>query len=93
MRPHYELSEGTDDSQLISEVKRLIQEENRMLSELLSRIAQIDERRIFAKRGFSSMFAFLTGEFHLSEGAAYKRLTAARAARRFPLILDRDALY
>ncbi len=26
--------------------------------------------------------------FHLCEGAAYKRITAARTARRFPIILE-----
>jgi 5-methylcytosine-specific restriction endonuclease McrA len=35
------------------------------------------------------MFAYCTEGLHLSEGAAYHRITAARAARKYTVILDR----
>ena len=34
------------------------------------------------------MVAFCVGEFHLCEQAAFKRIRAAHAARRFPEILE-----
>jgi hypothetical protein len=34
------------------------------------------------------MFAYCVGELRLSEDAAFKRITAARAARRFPAVFD-----
>jgi 5-methylcytosine-specific restriction endonuclease McrA len=34
------------------------------------------------------MFAYCVGELHLSEDAAFKRITAARMARRFPVIFE-----
>ena len=53
---------------------------------LLSRIAEVDERRLYLEEGYPSMHAFCVRDLHYSEGAAYKRITAARAARRFPQI-------
>src|SRR5205814_1153157 len=35
-----------------------------------------------------SMFAFCVGELGFSEDAAYNRITVARAARRFPSVID-----
>jgi hypothetical protein len=34
------------------------------------------------------MYAYCTGELNYTEDAAYKRIYAARAGRRFPLILQ-----
>ncbi len=75
------------DEQLVGEIKQLISQECRSLAELLSLLAEMDERRLYATLGFSSLFTFVVQELHLSEDAAYKRIHAARAARRFPVIL------
>ena len=50
-------------------------------------IAEVDRRRLYAPAGYPSMFEFCVGELHLSEDAAYKRIQAARAARRCPQVL------
>jgi hypothetical protein len=55
---------------------------------ILSRIAEVDERKLYLEEGYSSMHAFCVGELHYSEGAAFKRIGAARAARRFPQLFD-----
>ena len=34
------------------------------------------------------MFTYCTQVLHLAEGGAYNRIEAARAARRFPAVLD-----
>ena len=39
-------------------------------------------------KGCSSLFTYCTQVLHLAEGAAYNRIEAARAARRFPVVLD-----
>src|SRR4051812_6573761 len=57
-------------------------------AELLLLLGEIDARHLFLERGFSSMFAFCTGELSLSEDVAYNRITVARLARRFPRVLD-----
>ncbi|HEY2954308.1 MAG TPA: hypothetical protein VGK89_03535, partial [Candidatus Eisenbacteria bacterium] len=51
---------------------------------ILTRIAEIDERRLYLAEGYSCMKAFLMERMRLTEGAAYKRLTTARLARPYP---------
>ncbi|MPZ21348.1 MAG: hypothetical protein GEV06_26150 [Luteitalea sp.] len=56
---------------------------------LIASIAALDARRLYLTEGFSSLFEYCATVLHLSEHAAYDRITAARAARRFPVILVR----
>jgi 5-methylcytosine-specific restriction endonuclease McrA len=44
--------------------------------------------RLYLREGCASLFTYCTQVLHLAEGAAYNRIEAARAARRFPIILD-----
>jgi hypothetical protein len=48
----------------------------------------MDARRLYLGEGCSSLFTYCTQVLHLSEHAAYRRIEAARAARKFPVILD-----
>ena len=48
---------------------------------------ELDVRRLYLGEGYSSLFAYCTQVLHLAEGAAYNRIEAARAARRFPAIV------
>ncbi len=50
-------------------------------------VANPDVRRLYLGEGYSSLFTYCTQALHLAEGAAYNRIEAARAARRFPAIL------
>ena len=56
-------------------------------AELLVTLAEIDVRKLYLPAGYSSMFAYGVGYWHMSEDMAYKRIRAARAGRRFPAIL------
>ena len=49
---------------------------------------EIDVRRLYLREGCSSLFTYCTQVLHLAEGAADNRIEAARAARRFPAVLD-----
>ena len=49
---------------------------------------EIDRRRLYLGEGCASMFAYCTQVLHLSEGGAYNRIEAARAAREYPVILE-----
>jgi hypothetical protein len=48
----------------------------------------LDARRLYLGAGCASLFAYCTRVLHLSEHAAYGRIEAARAARRFPSLLE-----
>lgn len=55
---------------------------------LIAQIAEVDARRLFRQRAYPSMHAYCVSHLHFSEESAYKRVQVARAARRFPAILD-----
>src|SRR5918994_5919699 len=76
------------DNQLIAEVKRLAATERRATAALIRSLMELDSRRLYLGEGSSSLFTYCTQVLHLAEGAAYNRIEAARAARRFPSILD-----
>ncbi len=50
-------------------------------------LAEVDSRKLYLGEGHPSLFAWCTHALRLSEPAAYSRITAARAARRYPAIL------
>jgi hypothetical protein len=54
----------------------------------LSRIAEFQKRRLFLRDGHTSMHAYCVHELHWCEGTASRRIYAARAARRFPVLFD-----
>ena len=76
------------DRPLLDAAKRLAAEERRVTAALLRAIMEIDSRRLYLGEGCSSMFAYCTQVLHLSEGGAYNRIEAARAAREYPVILE-----
>ena len=55
---------------------------------LIALLMELDVRRLYLGEGCSSLFTYCTQVLHLSEHAAYNRIETARAARRFPLILE-----
>jgi 5-methylcytosine-specific restriction endonuclease McrA len=83
----YALSHVPPD-ELISALKRLVAAGNQLTARLLAHIGEVDARRLYAQAACPSMFAYCTGVLQLSEGAAYKRIHAARAARRHPIIYE-----
>jgi hypothetical protein len=79
--------ERLTDEQLRIELSRLVGCEREAACELLTHLAEFDGRGLHLQAGFSSLFAYCTELLRLSEHAAYHRIEAARAARRFPVIL------
>ena len=76
------------DLELLSTVKTLVADERQATAQLIAALAELDARRLYLGEGCSSLFAYCTQVLHLSEHAAYGRIEAARAARRFPVILS-----
>jgi len=52
----------------------------------LAYLAEFDARRRYLPAGYPSMHAYCVQRLNLTEDAIWKRLQAARAARRFPAI-------
>jgi len=76
------------DQQLIAQVKLLAQREREATAALIAHLAVLDERGLYLAEGCSSMFTYCLQVLHLSEHAAYGRIEAARAARKYPIILE-----
>lgn len=79
---------GLSDRELLTRVCDAAQQERRVTAALIALLAELDARRLYLGEGCSSLFTYCTQVLHLSEHAAYNRIEAARAARRFPVILD-----
>jgi hypothetical protein len=77
------------DQELLALVHRLTAREHAATAALIASLAELDARRLYLGAGCSSLFTYCTQVLHLSEHAAYGRITAARAARRFPIVLER----
>lgn len=75
------------DEALVAAVKQLAATERRATTALLRPLSELEDRRLYLREGYSSLFTYCTQALHLAEGAAYNRIEAARAARRFPAIL------
>lgn len=86
MRPVHSLSALSDD-ELVSRLRRLIGAERAATVDVIVCLAEFDTRRLYLPLGFSSLFTYCRDHLHLGEGAAYRRIEAARASRRFPEIL------
>lgn len=75
------------DVDLLNEVKQLAADEVRATSRLVAALGELDARRLYLGEGCASLFTYCTHVLHLSEHAAYLRIEAARAARKWPSIL------
>ncbi|MGH9159801.1 MAG: HNH endonuclease [Vicinamibacteraceae bacterium] len=79
------------DPALLCEVTRLAAREREATASLVASLAELDRRRLYLGEGCASLFAYCVHVLHLAEHAAYDRIEVARAARRFPVILEQLA--
>ena len=76
------------DHEVLARVHDAVRNERTATARLIALLMEIDTRRLYLGEGCSSLFTYCTRVLHLSEHAAYNRIETARAARRFPLILE-----
>jgi hypothetical protein len=77
------------DRELLDTISRAAGDNRRTAVELLMLLGELDARRLYLPEGCSSLFTYCTQVLHFSEHEAYHRIEAARAARQFPVILER----
>ena len=75
------------DDDLLHRLAELMGQARRVEADIVAHIAEVDERRLYAREAFPSMFAYCTDVLHLSEAEAYLRIAAARASREHPILL------
>ena len=83
--------QSLSDRELIQEIHQLAERERHSTARVIAALMELDARKLYLREGCRSLFTYCTEALHFSEHAAYGRIEAARAARRFPAILDQLA--
>ena len=79
---------GYTNSRLEHDLSAHTVEERERTALILAEIAEFSHRKLYAPAGYSSMHAYCVGRLGFTDDAAYNRIHAARAARRFPLLFE-----
>ena len=72
---------GLSDNELMVSLKDVLAKERSSTLSLLYHLMEVEKRGTYREAGFSSLYDFCVRGLHLSEGSAYRRITAARAMR------------
>lgn len=74
---------GLDKGHLLEDFSRLVDEDRHNTASLIVYIAEIDRRKLYLEHACSSMFAFCTERFRMSEAMTMRQIRTGRAASRF----------
>ena len=77
------------DEELVSRLEAICLEGHRLMARLIVHLAEVEERRLDLRAACSSLFDFCVRRLGMSEGAAFRRINAARLVKRFPCLLAR----
>lgn len=77
---------GLPDDVLWQRTAFLAADERAATADLIEHLAAVDERELWKKKDYTSMFEYCVFGLRFSEAAAYKRIRAARAVRISPSI-------
>jgi hypothetical protein len=75
------------DEELVAATERFCGAERAATAALIAHLAEIEARGVHLALGYSSLYGYCRGRLGLAEHASYNRMEAARAARRFPVIV------
>jgi hypothetical protein len=71
-------------SQLFIQLKELRKTERHTLAQIITHLQEIQRRRAYAKKGYSTLFKYLTRELGYSDSAAGRRMQALKLVKRAP---------
>ena len=86
MREKVDLKSLSND-ELLRRLSELMRNSRRLEADLVAHSAEVDARRLYAREAAPSMHAYCTEVLRLTDFEAYLRITAARAAREYPMLL------
>jgi hypothetical protein len=78
--------EALTDAEVLSGIRGLVCQSNRVLAALLAHLAEVDARGLHRTRACASLYTYCIYELRMSEDAAYRRVGAARLVKRFPVL-------
>jgi hypothetical protein len=78
-----------NDFELEASLKDLVSKERKLLHVILEHIKEVDTRKLYLERAYSSLYEYLIKELNYSGSAAMRRIEAARLLREIPLIKEK----
>jgi hypothetical protein len=72
------------DDELVARLHDICLDARRLDARIIEYLAEVEERRLHLKAACSSLFEFCVRRLKMSEGAAFRRINAARLIRRLP---------
>jgi hypothetical protein len=79
------------DDELLLRLERLVKADRAIGVKLLVHLGEVEARKLYLERGYSSMYDYCMTALGMSEAETYLRLLAAKTGKRFPLVLERLA--
>ena len=80
-----------NDRQLLDGLLALHQTSAKVMADLLCHLAEVERRGLHLREATRSVFAYAVEVLHCTEDQAWRRVTAAQTAARFPVIFDKVA--
>lgn len=77
------------NNELIAHSKNLADQERALCVQILHHLMIIEDRRLYAQRGYGSLLEFAVKELKYSENAAYRRVQATRLMRGVPEVKEK----
>ncbi len=77
------------DTQLFASFENLVRSERKITAQVLECIAEIDRRRLYLEKNFTSLFDYLVKNLGYSPGAAMRRIDGARLLRELPEVIEK----
>jgi hypothetical protein len=74
---------------LITDLRGLVTQERELTTRILHYLKEVEERKLYLEKGYSSLFAFLTEEIGYSESTAYRRIQAMRLIQDMPQVEEK----
>ncbi|HEY8146449.1 MAG TPA: hypothetical protein VIG06_27395 [Kofleriaceae bacterium] len=78
--------EAMSDREVVEKLEELLREERRLTATVLVHLGEVEARRLYLPAACSSMHVYCVRVLGMSEDQAFKRIRAARAVRRFPVV-------
>jgi hypothetical protein len=79
---------GLSDGALLARMRALSEQSRRVTVELVAHLVEVARRGLHRGEGAGRLFGYVTQVLKFSDAAAWNRIQAARAVRRFPIVLD-----
>src|ERR1035437_7745264 len=78
-----------NDEALIDDLKALVQKEKALTHLVLDYLREVESRKLFLARGYSSLYSFCTEFLNYSEQEAQIRIQAMRLVKTMPIIEEK----